>query len=458
MESFEHTGIWWLPDDPENSLNGTLSFDPTVGGELELIGDSFGDINLRPQKRVPIILGVIHQKLITIHNSVVIFMRSTNPGFEEIKLRIGSIFKGHHFEKVEDIVFRNLSVSYSYLDDWMNQNNFVKNGNYKVSYKPFETVVVELEDATIKVGYDFYRNSTLNSFTFHNTAKISVTPNNESNFNSYLQLIDLHIPNFLSLATGEVVYPISISGQTSATIASIEIFYPMQGYANQARSITRWHMLFTYDDILKEFPIILSNWVKKSEQLASVYDLYFKLYYQKSMDIKTKFLLLAQAFESYHRESYGGTYLTPEEYESIATILIEAIPETVTKSHREKLKGMINYGYEFSLRKRLRAICADILTDHTEIIDIFFGNAKNFANKVTDTRNNLTHHPKTPPKNALLEEEIYAYVDKMQLLFQVCFLVELGLPTDKIRQLIVSTQRFQTWLGSDYHSSYITFN
>lgn len=446
MESFEHTGIWWLPDYPEHTLHGTLSFDPTIGGSLELIGDSFGEINLRIHEQFPIILGVISRAVITLNNSVVTSRHSSTPGFEETRLIIGTIFRGCHFEKIEDIVFKSLSVSYSYLDSWMGKNNFRRNGNYEVSYKPFEPIIVQSEETTIKLYYGFSWKEALNEFRFQNTAQISVTHKNESGFDSYLKLVDLHIPNFLTLATGEVVYPLSISGQTSANLLPINIFYPIQGYSNRIRSITPWHMLFTYDDIAEDFPTLISNWLKTSDKLTSVYDLYFKLYYHKEMDIKTRFLLLAQALETYHRESYGGTYMTSEEYESIAKTLIEAIPDTVDNSHRNKLKGMISYGYEFSLRKRLRSICTDILTDHTELIEAFFGSVQNFANQVTDTRNDLTHHPKKPSKKSLSENDMYAYVDKMQLLLQVCFLVELGLPSDKITNLTQSTQRFQRWL------------
>ncbi|HKI63608.1 MAG TPA: hypothetical protein VKA16_03170 [Burkholderiales bacterium] len=38
LTSFKHEGVWWKPDDPDNKIGGTLSYDPTSGCELSLLG------------------------------------------------------------------------------------------------------------------------------------------------------------------------------------------------------------------------------------------------------------------------------------------------------------------------------------------------------------------------------------------------------------------------------------
>jgi hypothetical protein len=43
IEEFEYKGRWWLPDDPEEKIDGTLSFTPGEGAVLDLIG-SFENI------------------------------------------------------------------------------------------------------------------------------------------------------------------------------------------------------------------------------------------------------------------------------------------------------------------------------------------------------------------------------------------------------------------------------
>jgi len=36
LKPFEYEGIWWLPDKPEEQIEGTLRFDPSNGVNLEL--------------------------------------------------------------------------------------------------------------------------------------------------------------------------------------------------------------------------------------------------------------------------------------------------------------------------------------------------------------------------------------------------------------------------------------
>jgi hypothetical protein len=35
LEKFERKGVWWLPDDPDKTLRGTLTYHPGFGAELE---------------------------------------------------------------------------------------------------------------------------------------------------------------------------------------------------------------------------------------------------------------------------------------------------------------------------------------------------------------------------------------------------------------------------------------
>jgi ApeA-like protein len=38
MEEFEYQRYWWLPDEPEERVPGTLKFDPEGGASLNLLG------------------------------------------------------------------------------------------------------------------------------------------------------------------------------------------------------------------------------------------------------------------------------------------------------------------------------------------------------------------------------------------------------------------------------------
>jgi hypothetical protein len=73
MESFSVTGNWWLPDHSDRPVAGTLHFDPSEGGQLDLVGALSGDdaafeaLVSEEEQRHPIVQGTangVHYTLI----------------------------------------------------------------------------------------------------------------------------------------------------------------------------------------------------------------------------------------------------------------------------------------------------------------------------------------------------------------------------------------------------------
>ena len=68
MEEFEYNGIWWLPENQDEKISGTLTFNTAEGAYLELIG-SFKKIeDLNKVLNPNIILGITYNgKSITLY-------------------------------------------------------------------------------------------------------------------------------------------------------------------------------------------------------------------------------------------------------------------------------------------------------------------------------------------------------------------------------------------------------
>ena len=67
MESFELNGIWWLPENENKKVSGTLKFDPVDGGSLELIGSFKEPQDLGKALEPKIILGIVSRKIVTLY-------------------------------------------------------------------------------------------------------------------------------------------------------------------------------------------------------------------------------------------------------------------------------------------------------------------------------------------------------------------------------------------------------
>ena len=197
-------------------------------------------------------------------------------------------------------------------------------------------------------------------------------------------------------------------------------------------------MLFTFEDAIAGDSNCLINWLEKSDWLWVSADLYIQTVYNKSLHPKTKFSLLAQALEAYHRNSpsYNGKYLAAKDYKPIKDKLVKAIPDYVEGELRDNLRARINNGNEFSLNTRITSICDEISKHHKGIIGQLPDNIDNFVKEVVRTRNYLTHHPKKSTESMKIALSGLRYIREMQLILRFCFLIELGLPSEKIRELL----------------------
>lgn len=463
MESFEKMGYWWLPEEtnepiseiPERAIPGKLSFDPATGGVLELLGNfeegmPFGD-NLG--KSFSIIQGYAGSEYacITLNDCMV-----TGQSFgtvTETKLMVERIFRSpnYWFGKAEDIVIEKLFLSYTHFDDWMRQNNFRSDRThhnyervltYDVGYVSPEPIEISLDNVKIRIESALSSKHSITEVSLKNFHRFIIIPQKPLQFDEYLPFVNFHLCNILTLATNHTNYPLNISGKVSDKWG-VRIYYRVFDRQEKEKSVSPWSMLFTFDDVEDELSKYLSKWICSSERLRTVYALYFYVRDRKTLALQTSFLSLAQALEGYHRIVCGGAYLTPDEYKPVREALTGAIPSWVKASHRNKLKEMLRYGFQFSLRKRLEDICIKTLGNNDEIVSELIGKPKVFAREVTNMRNALTHPDVETEREEISPSELFNYVQKMEFLMRMCFLKEMEFPADEVKRLFRENQEYQ---------------
>jgi len=126
LESFEYKGIFWLPRNPEDLKVATLKYTPEEGPLLELEGEPFTE-ELEILFKVfyePIIVGITSDgKPVTLEDCIWyvphLGLSSGNPLYWSTKIQPKNIYMGEHFQCRDKIKFKNISVRYFYLDDWL---------------------------------------------------------------------------------------------------------------------------------------------------------------------------------------------------------------------------------------------------------------------------------------------------------------------------------------------------
>jgi hypothetical protein len=469
-EEFDYTGMWWLPDNSEGNIMGTLRFTSGEGAVLELMG-SFEEIKSTNSKgshiksgwivkssklfKPEIILGTSSDgKNITLHKCSEEPKRSdSTSGFPTSSFYANRVLIGFHFTKPEDLKFKSLSVNYPFFEEWRKSGVFSfrwESGEnfkqYEVKYKAPEPVKAKIAKFRISLDHDFIvSGDRLREVNLKHTTFIKIEPEGELHFEEYQNIL-YHLQNFLSLATTRAIYPLSITATTEkytwvpngeVRYLPIKIFDRVIGKVDLSKELTHSDMLFTFDDISGQFEAYLQNWFGKAESLKPVYDLFFGTLYNPSMYLESKFLSLIQAIESFHRRRYGGEYLSDEDYAKVRYDLEKAIPDSVEGGFKDSLKSKIKYGNEFTLRTRLK----EFFDEYQENLSEFIENKNAFIGEVVDTRNYLTHYDKKG--KAAIGEELFPIIQKLKILLEICLLIELGFSSEKIKKLFSRNRKYQ---------------
>ena len=449
IEEFEYKGIWWLPDKPEKQISGTLRFAPTEGAVLELIGSFKDPQDMNKRLEPEIILGVSSNgKNITLHKCFETRSTLSFPGFQTSSFYANVVFVGVHFQKAEEIKFKNLSIHYLHLDEWVNISGFdIKHLKEEkeviIKYKLPEPFQADISDE-LKISINIRAAVPLPSFvqkeaTIKQKTEIKVETSEDKPFEDYRKTM-YHIQNFLTLGITKLVHPLAIEGITEVDkemindkshYPPVEIFYRLSDILKVPKTLPPFDMLFTFKDISGRFESFLRKWFEIVDLLEPIYNLYFGTLYNPRMYLEHRFLSLIQAIESFHQHIYEGEYLSDENYKKVYDALVNAIPSGVKTDFKESLENKLKYGNEFSLRKRLK----EILDKYQEILNVFIENKNTFIEKVVDTRNYQTHHDEDLKERSTSGKELYRLTQKLKILLEICLLTELGFSSEEIKGL-----------------------
>ncbi len=467
MESFKENGKFWLPKNKDRKISGNLRFDPNEGARLELDGsleinpfniikaEENGFSQLSPKFINPkIILGIINGKPVTLYNSrqfaAPMFISNFQESLESVESHfdIDKIFLGQHFQKEEDIQFERLDIIYSDLDYWVGctglKERFGKDSRdyntFQWEYEYPPEVRVDVNSIQMAINFGIKRKFTPFKLIFKQYTFIRIEPTGTIHFNDYLEIIN-HLQDFLSLAVGRAVYPLKIQGKTRKDDPrefEIDINYRTDPVISSNTKNPR-DMFFTLKDIHGSFEESLNNWFKKSEQLEIIRDLYFSTIYTQGLPLEIIFLNYIRALELYHRRVLKGSYLSIEEYEPIKEKIINSITG-VSRDHKNSLKNRIKYGYEFSLRTRLKRIF-DI---NENLFGLVFNDKNTFIEDIVVTRNYYTHYDESDKERALTKtDELYELTLKLKFILETCILIELGISEFEIKNFVANDDRYK---------------
>lgn len=462
-------------------MSGNLVYKPNEGATLTLIGSFRGEEDYIPVQNLKLVQHGIILGTGEDGSRITLFQCDEKPhGIRWNKgeiivrqaFRVNYIFKGHHFKKVDDIKFNTMSVSYSYLEEWIDKPldtsmekmedreidiikkfNFKDNGLQKATNEPEFNLVLNLEKPEIvplvnekeyKIFIDFsmsYPFSALRKFIAKIEAFILIEyKNEEKSWNEFYNKIRF-IQDFLTIATMETVYPLKIHGRTDNYTSmideeneiqpNIDIIICYSKIPTSFEEPIKYNMLFSLEDIIDKINYILPRWLNKSEESQFIYLNYFGYIYRDNRILGDHFNNLVIALESYHRKNMNNYNLDPKEHKKRVNTIIELVPQEYKKWVEYKLK----YN-EPNLEKRLQEILEGYL-------DLFGGKkrAYKFVGDVVQIRNKAIIHKSNKEK---IDTDKLAYTTfLLMIIFEICLLSDMGFCEEEINNLMSKKKRLR---------------
>jgi len=456
-------GRWWFPQTPNDAETGTLTFDQIIGARLSVIG------RLKPLNTQPVEPDEQHSAIhgVTTYGTPVTLLKTfairTNialiSGISTETWYANYIAIGAHFSSAEELLFNRSWVRFDGIARWLAYEPFAETHDFTSKSteltvrKPQRSNLGEIPDAII------YNDSHISSgrdgderWTSTSEAMIAVDAKEPKSLNWHFEaasklrsLAELLYGRPLQLRMLKVELPREPKKDGYPPYVEVDIHAQIIGGDDSLPPVDRPPML-TAPALLEAAPNAIADWFAQYDTLSAALHLLSTVAADRRMFLNVRFLLAAQAVETFHREACPGTIVSNKEHKAIVDVLTAAIPKGTGKEMRDKLKSLLNFSNEPSLRQRLRSLIALAKDGRDNVMPAY---DKAFISAVVDTRNHETHHGK-PPHNLLSGGEMHLAVRRIVVLLTVLFLRRLGLTPKAIDAVIAGHLEFnKLWTSRD---------
>ncbi|MEM9446751.1 MAG: HEPN domain-containing protein [Verrucomicrobiota bacterium] len=447
----EVEGMWWPANVAAKGkgikklrLNGKLRFEP--GGALTLklydpdhYGLSWGD-------------NMMHGNVdTTLFSTKVTCLGLYNPYQEGkyITFNISYVLEGFHHPLNRDNCIKELSFSLQHLSQWVTDSGFIfnqklENQTFTISYKGEKGSWLELtKDFKYKISRNAYSpHKETNEGLVEVREKIlfHLRSNKPAAIDKYLDLVGVIVDFFtLSMLDYSTPYNFHVIGDIRDEDHKIDISHanlirPYAIYSKFNFGLDSEVFLFSEKDIIDDKSSIcdyLKIWINNYSELKVPFSLYKSALYEENF-AETKFILLSQAIETFHRKVRGGHYIDECDYKSeVFKPLLVAVSKIQNDSLKESLKSALKYGNEISLWKRI----TELIEENRSILVNYFKlpkRSKDLGRDIADIRNFLTHYSSDKViKHDYMD--FYSYL--LKCILELSILRQIGFSSSKLEAM-----------------------
>jgi hypothetical protein len=447
-DKFDVTGHWWLPSSPDQKACGRLAFDPHGDATVELDGRLEGKSKgLRGHKAWPIVLGETRNGVLCTLAIVEERATSIGPRIQTSVVSAAFCLLGCHFDNLDAIQFMSCEADYSNLTPWLGRRPFdeelpseINSTRFSVAYKDLPNIRIPVKSQGFSLTFgSWFRTGGGTRFEIEmkHGESVVLRPRSKRSLRWFLErLYELrHLLTLLMMEPSRlerirVQFGKHLEPTTRKMRGDFATVLFRQTYDEcEIQEMHEFRIPFHFSAINKQMPKILENWFGNYDLLQTVYGLFLLPMYNQHLNIEYRFLSYLQALEALHRLSVGGSYMTIEEYDKTRKAMDASIPSGIENDHTQALKSKIKYGYEYSLRKRLKDLAGII--GRSGMYRITDGeDPEKFLRRVVETRNYLTHHDQNSKSISMSGKDMVKANHSLRLFLMLLILQEICIPVD----------------------------
>jgi hypothetical protein len=454
-DNFERFGRWWLPNHPqlkEKVFRGKLSWDPHSGATLET--DSLEDemaILLSQSLGAEFLIQGQLDSIPCITMEHAMLSSATPPIFGAGR----ATFSANRMVQGNDLLWNldetellSLSCELSGLADWMGGTTIKFDRGEKgethvecsaYSAEDFATV----DGLRLKVSRWNRPHYRKDGFSVSDAFSIELGSDTPFTFRKAVALAS-EFKDFLTLALDRAVIFEAIrcrladNGEKrpngTPVYRNIEVFTTIDAFVETvAKREANAHQIPFRMNPIGRSATAFGRFHEIYCASRMALDFFFSHYYASGSFVNQQFADMVYGLEGLHRGLRGGTFTDQQDYDSeVLPKLVAAIPKGIDASLRTALKKRLEYGNEFSLRRRLK----DLARFHDGYARPVLGNPCDFSDSIANLRNELAHATGTDLPDSRHVLEYFVQLHRARLLFQLEMFHHLGFSSEFLQGCI----------------------
>ncbi len=314
-EKYERDGYFWLPENSDRKIPGTLRIYDGGKIELELMGLLDEDIAVSLGKRWGLentniyrVVGQVEKdEPITLEDCTDIPQIGPDSIPFKSLVHVDKAFCGFIYEQNESVKFNSVMFSVEGLDDWLGKNgiNFIHSDDQKTT----TNIEYELMDGfKLHIGFSYTPPSFSHTVTVETKtirkAYIKLSSTKEREFQDFREII-YKITYLLCFTIDKTVTISDVSATLERQKGTnpIHIYYKSLPFSPNRPEIDPRKALFGFGDIKDDMEGILNKWFDAYVEIRPSINLYLSVVTESYRYLEGKFLALVHALEIYHRRT-----------------------------------------------------------------------------------------------------------------------------------------------------------